>query len=84
MVKGDVGLWRSQTGFVGLASCINGAGVVDDRGIRKGTAGADIPQEAPDDVLQQSDGLCLHQTHDHVTQDLSHGVETLVRRADVV
>lgn len=43
-----------------------------------------IPQEAPDDMLQQPGSLLLDQLAYHVTEDGADGVESLVGGADVV
>ena len=39
----------------------------------------DIPQETPDDVLQQPHSLLLHQMAYHVAQHRPHRIESLVR-----
>lgn len=46
--------------------------------------GGYIPQEAPDDMLQQPSSLLLDQLAHHVGEDGSDGVESLIGGADVV
>lgn len=41
------------------------------------------PQEAANDMFQESHSLCLNQTNDHIAQDRPHRVEAFVGRADV-
>ena len=41
------------------------------------------PQVTPHDVLQQSDSLGLHQLVYHIAQHRPHGIEPLVRMADI-
>lgn len=48
-----------------------------------GTGGY-IPQEAPDDMLQQPGSLLLDQLAHHVAEDGADGVESLIGGADVV
>jgi len=34
-------------------------------------------------MLKETDGLLLHKLADHVAKDSAHGVETLIRLADI-
>lgn len=44
----------------------------------------DAPQKAPNNMLQQSHGLLVHQLRDHITQHSTHSVESLVRLANIL
>lgn len=43
-----------------------------------------IPQETPDNMLQQPRSLLFHQLADHVAEDGPDGVESLVSSADII
>lgn len=43
----------------------------------------DSPKEASHDVLEKSDRLLLHQLSDHIAEDSTHRIESLICRANV-
>lgn len=42
-----------------------------------------LPQEAPNNMLEQSYSLSLDKTNDHIAQDRANGIEALIRCTDV-
>jgi hypothetical protein len=82
--KGGVTEWLREA----LAQSLAGASVVA-QSVRSELARVatmirgDKPQEAADDVLEQTDSLLLDQLVDHVAEDGADGVEAFVRLADV-
>jgi hypothetical protein len=69
-----------------LAKSLASAGVVTQAGmlvIVGGRQCKNLPKEAANHVLKQTDRLRLHKLPDHVAEHHPNGVETLVRVADV-
>lgn len=58
-------------------------------GLPKTRGKKDIPKEAAHNVLEQSDRLLLDQLGDHIAEDSTHSIESLIcrtniRQADVI
>jgi len=85
--KGSGRHWRRASRARALSLRLCGVSYAST-GVLKGGLGntgfLSIPKEAPNDMLEQTSRLLLHELGDHIAEHRTHGVETLVRSADII